>query len=125
MATSNDPILLSLEAGADLSAAQWLLVKVGTTQNQVVLATAGSDAIGVLYEPNSAAGRAVAVAVGGIVRAYAGGTVAIGAKVAADSAGKIITAVTGGTVSVLGTATTAGAVGAMIEFIWQKQGILA
>lgn len=121
MATSNNPQLLSLEAGADLSAAQFLLVKGHTTANQVVLAGDGENAIGVLYEPAAAAGRAVAVANGGVVRAYAGGNVSVGARVASDANGKIVTAASGD--YVLGVAKTAGADGAMIEIAWDKNGI--
>lgn len=121
MATDNNATLITAEAGADLSAGQFLLVKGHTTANQVVLAGDGENAIGVLYEPAAAAGRAVAVANGGIVRAYAGGSVSVGARVASDAAGKVVTAAAGD--YVLGIAKTAGAANAMMEIYWGKNGI--
>ena len=123
MATTNNQQVLSLEAGADLSAAQFLLVKVDSTANRVVLAGNGELAVGVLVEPADTAGKAVTVANGGIVRAYAGGTVVAGAQVASDAAGKIVTAATGD--NILGVATTAGAANAMIEFVWRPNGTAA
>lgn len=123
MATSNNPQMLTLEAGGDLSTHQFKLVKQHTTANQVVLCGDGENAIGVLYEPSAAAGRAVAVANGGVVRGYAGATIAIGAKVSSDANGLFTTAVA--TDHVLGTAKTAGANGVMMEVFWDKQGILA
>lgn len=120
MATSQNNTTLSLEAGADLSAAQFLLVKAHTTANQVVLCGDGQDAIGVLIEPAAAAGRAVTVANGGVVRAYAGASVSVGARVASDASGKIVTAASGD--YVLGVALTAGAANAMIEVAWGKNG---
>lgn len=121
MATSNNPRLISAEAGADLSAAQFLFVAGHTTANQVVLSGNGVDAIGVLYEPADAAGKAVAVAVGDTVRVYAGAAVAIGARVASDAAGKAVTAATAD--YVLGVAKTLGATGTMMEVYWAKNGI--
>lgn len=121
MATEQNTTLLSFAASGDLSASQFLLVKGHTTAGQVAVAGDGENAIGVLYEPAAAAGRAVTVASGGIVRAYAGGTVAIGARVASDAAGKVVTAATGD--YVLGVALTAGAANAMIEVAWDKNGI--
>ena len=123
MATDNGVKLITAEAGADLSAAQFLLVKGHTTANQVVLSGDGGDAIGVLYEPASAAGRPVAVATGGVVRAYAGAGVSVGAKVASDANGKVVTAATGDVV--LGVAKTAGVANAMMEIYWDKSGIAA
>ncbi len=123
MATSNNAKILNLEAGADLSAAHFLLVKGHTTANQVVLAGNGENAVGVLLEPADAAGKAVAVAAGGIVRAYAGDTVAVGAQVASDAAGKVVTAASGD--QILGVAVTAGAADTMMEFVWEKQGAVA
>lgn len=121
MATTNNTTAQTYEAGADLSASHFFLVKVGTVENQVVLSGAGEDSVGVLVEPASAAGRPVAVEASGKVRAYAGGTVAIGARVASDANGAVVTAVAGD--YVLGTAVTAGADGAMMEFNFDKNGV--
>ena len=121
MATDNNVSLVTAAAGADLSTKQFFLVKSGTTAGQVVLAGAGEDALGVLYEPAAAAGRAVAVGVGGVMRAYAGGTVAIGARVASSADGEIVAATAGD--YVLGVAKTAGVDGSLIEIYWDKNGV--
>ena len=120
MATYNNQQVLSLEAGADLSAGQFLLVKAHSVANQVVLAGNGENAIGVLVEPADAAGKEVTVAIGGKLRAYAGATTGIGVEVASDAAGKIVPAAT--TDAILGISTTAGVTGGMIEFVWRPNG---
>ncbi len=122
MALSQNVKLISLEAGADLSASQFKAVKVGTSANQVVLAGAGENAVGVLYEP-AESGRAVAVANGGIVIAWAGGTFAVGDKLAAGAAGSVVLATTGA--HVLGVALTAGVNGRQARFMWRPTGILS
>lgn len=121
MATENNVSLLNYEAGADLSAGQFLFVKQHTTAGQAVLAGDGENAMGVLYEPAGAAGRAIAIATSGKVRVYAGGVVAIGARVAVDAAGKAVTAATGD--YVMGIASTAGAADALMEVVLDKNGI--
>ena len=88
----------------------------------VIIAGAGGAAVGVLYEP-AASGYDVGVAIGGIVTVYAGGTVAVGAKVLSNASGYAVTATA--TNQVLGIARTAGASGALMEIYWQPQGILA
>lgn len=122
MALSQNVQLLSLVAATDLSTSQYRVVKVGTTPDSVVLAGAGENAVGVLYE-SAAAGRAVAVANGGIVIAWAGGSFAAGDKLAAGAGGVIVAATTGA--HVLGIALTAGVNGRQARFLWRPTGILA
>lgn len=84
----------SFPAGADLSAAQFLFVKLNSS-GQIILAGAGEDAIGILQDKPAAAGRAGAVGVRGRSKVVFGGTVAIGAYVTSDAAGKAVTAGSG------------------------------
>lgn len=121
MATENNLTLMGYEAGADLSGAQFTLVKQHTTAKQAVVCGAGENAIGVLYEPSSQIGGAIAIAKGEKVRGFAGGTVAIGARVASDAAGKFVTAAAGD--YVLGVASTAGVADVMMEVVFDKNGI--
>lgn len=120
MAVNNNNKVLTYTAGANLASSQFLLVKAHTTAGQVVLCGDGENAIGVLYEPN-ASGRPVSVGSDGVVKAYAGGVVAVGARVASDANGKVVTAASGD--YVLGVAKTAGAANALIEFTWDKNGV--
>lgn len=123
MATSNNQGVISAVAGADHSSNQFKLVKQHTVAGQVVLCGDGGDAIGVLLDDVDAAGKAVAVATSGVVRAYAGGTIAIAARVASDASGLLVTAATSDIV--LGIAKTAGVSGSMMEIYWDKSGIAA
>jgi len=120
MATYDGVITINAVAGADLSASQGLLVAGDSTAGQVVLAGDGVNAIGVLLNA-PASGGAAAVAISGKVRAVAGGTVTVGARVASDAAGKVVVAAEGD--YVLGVAASAGAANATIEVYFDKNGI--
>lgn len=123
MAVWNTFPLYTADAGADLSGSQFRFVKASTTAaKQVVQTVAGENAIGVLYEPG-ASGTTVGFANGGILTVYAGGTVAVGAKVASDANGRAVTAAS--TNHVLGVARTAGVSGQTMEIYWLSAGILA
>jgi hypothetical protein len=90
----------------DLSAAAGLFVAIGTAAAQVVVASAGGNAVGVVQHPG-AAGEAVTVLRSPArARVVCGGTIAVGAAVAADAAGKAVAATTGDLV--LGLAEEAG-----------------
>lgn len=79
-------------AGADLSASQYLFVK--TSGATVVVAGAGEEAVGVLWnDPTS--GKAASVVRGGDPNVYAGAAIAAGVDVASDAAGKAVAATTG------------------------------
>lgn len=120
MATENLGKVISMLAGADLSAKQYCFVAGTATDNTVNTAGAGVAAIGVLQD-NPASGRAGAVMINGVSKIVAGGTVAAGAKVASDASGHAVTAATGN--YILGTAKTGGASGAVIEIIFEHHGI--
>lgn len=84
-----------IKAGADLSAAQFLAVKVDT-DGDVVLAGAGEVALGILQDKPAADGRAATVAAAGVSKCVFGAdSVTPGMLLAADANGKLIEAVTG------------------------------
>ena len=95
MALQSNGIDISRVAGADLSASQYLAVKLNSS-GQVVVAGAGEAAIGILQN-KPGAGQAATVRVGGASKAKAGGTIAAGADVAANSSGAIVVATAGRT----------------------------
>lgn len=123
MATQASLTCITREAGADLSAKQYRFVEIAADGQVDAVSSAGGNAIGVLQNDPSAAGRAATIAVAGIVKVVAGGTVAAGARVQADAAGDAITAATGD--YVLGTALTGGADGELIEVLLQSNHLLA
>lgn len=120
MATYDNIQTINSVAGADLSSSQYLFVKQHSTAGQVVVAGDGENAFGVLLN-DPTAGQAATVAIAGKVRVVAGGTVAIGARVAADAAGKAVTAASGD--YVLGVAVTGGAANTVIEVVFDKNGV--
>lgn len=82
---------LTLVAAADLSAKQYYAIKVDSN-GKAALAGAGELAIGILQNKPASGEAANVWTFGPVSKAIAGGTVAAGAAVAADSAGKLVTA---------------------------------
>lgn len=112
---SDSQVVLSIPAGADLSAKQNTFVKLsGTT---VISAAAATDLpIGVLVN-DPASGETAAVAVSGIVKLKASAAISVGALVGTTSTGLgvSLTAGTDTTKYILGRAiTAAGAAGDII-----------
>ena len=118
MAKNEAQTCITLEAGQDLSAKQFRFVELAADGQVDAVASAGGNAIGVLTNDPSAAGRAATVCIAGIAKVVAGGTVAAGAMVQADAAGDAITAASGD--YVLGRAVTGGADGEVIEILLQS-----
>jgi hypothetical protein len=122
MALEGKQVIETFIAGADLSAAQFKIVKGDTTANrQVVLqATSGALSVGVLLnKPTS--GQAASVMVGGgYGKALAGAAVAtLYTELTPDTTGRLIGASSGH--HVIGLAvTTATAAGEFIEFVWKN-----
>jgi len=102
---------VSLRASGDLSAYQFRFVKLNAS-GQVVLAGDGEWAIGVLQNKPTAAGQGATVAISGISKAVAGGTLTPGNAVASDAQGRAIRAGTGDYILgvALESATAAGQV---------------
>jgi S-formylglutathione hydrolase FrmB len=112
---SDSQVVLSIAAGADLSAKQYTFVKLsGTT---VISAAAATDIpVGVLLN-DPASGETAAVAVSGLVKLKASAAIAVGALVGTTSTGTAVTLVAGTdtTKFILGRAiTVAGATGDII-----------
>ena len=93
MATQNPKLLPGLKAAGDLSAKQYLFMKL-SADHTVTTCTATTDkAIGVLQNDPSTAGEDAAVADEGTTKVVAGAAIAVGALVAPTATGKAQTAV--------------------------------
>ena len=103
----------SLPAGADLSAKQYHAV-VADSNGALVAVGAGAYAVGLLQN-KPASGQPGSFVFSGVSKAKLGGTVAAGAKVAANASGAIVTAATGNTV--IGIALAGGASGDVIPVL--------
>lgn len=125
MAEVTEGNYITMEAGADLSAKQYYLVKQHSTPGQAVLAAAATDAIlGVLDEVPQGASGAVSIAHvsgSGVGKVRAGGNITIGQYLTATSNGKAVAATqqTAGqqpTTRVFGRALEAGEDGKVIRY---------
>jgi hypothetical protein len=119
MATQDNMLCVSLEAGADLSAKQFYFVSLAA-DGQIDPTGAGLIAQGVLQDAPAAAGRAALVAVAGKVKVMCGAAVTRGGPVASTSTGTATNATTGNII--LGTALETGASGRIIEILFQPRG---
>jgi hypothetical protein len=109
-----------LEASGDLSASKHRFVKAHTVDNQVAVAGAGEDALGVLYNAPAAAGRAADVRYG-TVMVECGAAVTGGGEIMANASGQAINATA--TNVVVGRALEDGAgAGSIIKAIVQPLG---
>jgi len=115
MALDSNLTCVTLEAGGDLSAGQYRFVELAADAQVDIVASAGGDAVGVLQNDPSAAGRAATVAVMGVSKVVAGATVAAGDRLQSDANGAAIAAASGDIV--LGRALTGGAAGDVIEVL--------
>ncbi len=122
MATQDNMLTVTLEAGADLSAKQFYFVSVAS-DGQIDPTGDGVDADGVLQDAPAAAGRAALVAIAGKVKVVCGGVVTRGGPVASDADGKAVNAGTGDII--LGVALETGASGRIIEILFQPRGAAA
>lgn len=77
---------VSIDAGADLSAAQYKAVVVGGT------IAADSTAIGLLQNKPAASGRAATVGYAGLMKAYAAAAITAGARLTVTTSGYVTTA---------------------------------
>jgi hypothetical protein len=124
MAIVDDSLVVSLEAGADLSAGQYYFVSVAS-DGQVDLTGDGAQADGVLLNDPAAAGRAATVCILGKTKVTAGGAITAGGKIACDSSGRAVAAATTGD-EILGVAlTTVTTAGEVVEIIFNPNGTVA
>jgi len=94
MAFDASLVNISIEAAADLSAKQYFLGAIDSS-GQFALAGAGAQVDGVNQDEPDAAGKIMAMAISGVSKVSAGGTIAAGELVASDSAGEAVAAATG------------------------------
>lgn len=109
---------MAMQAGADLSAKQYYLVKMDTDEGDVVLAGANAKVLGVLQNaPASGYAAQVRTARGVSSKVVAGEEIAAGDLIQSDANGKAITA-TGAAQHICGVAVTgASADGEIFEMI--------
>lgn len=119
MSTYENQQIVTLEAGADLSAKQFFFVSV-SADGQIDATGDGAHADGVLQNDPAAAGRAAEVAVGGIVKVICGAAVTRGGPVSSDGSGEAVDSATGDII--LGTALETGTDGDVIRMIFQPRG---
>lgn len=93
MATSESTLSISKKAAGDLSAKQYLFMKMSADNTVDTCAAITDIAVGVLQNDPSAAGKPATVAVMGTTKVVAGAAIAVGAAVAPTAAGKAQTAV--------------------------------
>lgn len=88
--------LITLPAGADLSASAGLFVKLSNASGvaRVVVAANAEDAIGVVVEGGKAAGEPSTIAIGGVTKVVAGGNITAGGLVSSSAAAKAEAAAT-------------------------------
>lgn len=87
---------ITVEAGGDLSAGQYLFVQLASDGQVDLVASAGGDAIGVLLNDPDAAGKAAEVQILGVAKVKVGsGGLTAGHKVQSDASGQAITAASG------------------------------
>lgn len=92
MATSESTLSISKKAAGDLSAKQYLFMKMSADNTVDTCAAITDVAVGVLQNDPSAAGKPATVAVLGTTKVVAGGAIAVGDLVAPTAAGKAQTA---------------------------------
>jgi len=96
VATEQRVEVITQLAGADLSAKQYQAVKPNGTDNTVVIAASqGETILGILQDKPAAAGRAAAVAVGGVCKWLYGDTINAGDKLTVGADARAEVALTG------------------------------
>ena len=119
MAVYTDSPRRGFVAAADYSAKQYHIVKLGTNDNEVTLATAATDVLLGTLMNTPTAGDTAEVQLrgkGGTAKVKLGGTVAKGDRLTTDGNSKAIATTTAGN-QVLGIALYAGVANDVIEFL--------
>lgn len=86
---------ISVPASADLSSNQFYFMQINSSGQLVAPSSAHVDVDGVLQDKPNAQGRAGDLAVAGVTKVVAGGSVSIGDYVTNDNTGKGVTATSG------------------------------
>lgn len=117
MATQQVLTEISLPANTDLSSNQYFLVTITNSSGvgRVALSGDGEYAIGVLQNKPAAAGDVARVAISGIAKAEAGGSITAGDPVASDASGNVVSAASGDIV--VGMAVNSADDGDIVEIL--------
>ena len=118
MATDASLITFTRKASGDLSAAQYKFVKQANTGRVSACSVAGETAFGVLLNDPAAIDNEATIAIGGVTKVMAGGTVAIGDLVETDASGRAVTASSG---VVLGEAVSGGSTGSIMSIVFRPR----
>ena len=132
MAQENGPVVdVTLKSGADLSASQYLFVKLDANGNVIVCAAAGEDALGVLQnKPVAGAGQTAVVRVLGTSKVVASAALGANVRVATDATGKakqavlLVQASGNGSYSMGKTLRAASGAGSIISVVLTASGVL-
>jgi len=124
MAYEEATIAVTMVAGADLSgvANQYKFVKLNSTADQVVLATAITDDVFGVLQDTPQLGEACEVVIFGVTKVAAGATFNPGVVISTTAAGLAQTAVS--TQQKLGKAIRGGANGAITTMLFNPYGIV-
>lgn len=96
MSQYNEGKLLTFEAAGDLSAKQYLIVKPGSGENDIAVASAASDELLGVLQNDPVQYQEAAVMIDGTTKVIAGGSISKGAMITTDSNGKAIATTTAG-----------------------------
>lgn len=107
---------ITIPANADLSASQFRIAAVNTSDKAIIAAGNTAKIIGVLMNKPTALGDAAQIAIGGVARVTAGATIEAGDLLTSDGDGKAIDTTTTADV-LIGRALTGGADGQLIEVL--------
>jgi hypothetical protein len=106
---------ITLLAGADLSASQFLFGNINAS-GQLIVAVAATAADGVI-DGAGTLGQSVPMAVEGVVEVRLGATLAAGATVASGADGRAVTAAAG---AQLGKLLAGGVADDIVPMLWEK-----
>lgn len=118
MATEASLMTFTRKASGDLSSAQYKFVKQASTGRVSACSVAGENAFGVLQNDPSAIDQEASIAIGGVTKVIAGGSVSIGDLVETDTSGRAVGASSG---VVLGEAVSAGSTGSVMSIVFRPR----
>ena len=113
-------LIITLEAGGDLSANQYQIVTIASDGQVDVQTSAGGACLGVLQNKPSAAGQAASIMVSGVSKIVADVTIDEGDNIQSSTDGQAAVAV--GADYVIGKALTPGAAGNLVSVLLQMPG---
>lgn len=110
---------ITRKAGADLTSKEHFAVKFDANGDVILAAAATDKILGVLTREVGASAEPVGIAVEGLLKGVAGGTIAAGDFLTSDANGKLVATTTAGDI-VIGQATESAVANDVFEFITTK-----